>query len=367
MAILRDINSKTFVDLNHSCDSIHCGPPYRLTRPLFVIIEPMKQRVFGKTGVKVSEIGLGTWQLGGDWGDVSEKKSLEILNTAANEGVTFFDTADVYGAGRSEKLVGQMLKERKEGLFVASKIGRWDNPGWPDNFTLTNMRLQVEASIQRLGVEALDLVQLHCIPTETLKEGKVFDNLRTLKKEGKIKDFGVSVETMEEALTCLKHDDLVSLQIIFNIMRQKPIDTLFDVAKKNNTAIIVRLPLASGLLSGKMTKDTEFSPNDHRSYNRDGQMFNVGETFAGLPYKKGVDLTENIKTLVPGDMAMAQMALRWVLDFDAVSVVIPGASRPEQVSSNVTVSEMSPLSSGLHEALQEFYNQEVASHIRGAY
>jgi len=327
----------------------------------------MKQRQLGKTNEKVSEIGLGTWQIGGSWGEVSDQEAMDILHAAADAGVTFYDTADVYGDGRSERLIAQFIKERGGDLFVATKIGRWGTPGWPENFTLEAMRTHVEASRERLGVDALDLVQLHCIPTEILRTGEVFDNLRILKREGLIKQFGVSVETMEEALICIKHDDVASLQIIFNMLRQKPLDVLFEAALKSDTAIIVRLPLASGLLSGKMTKDTHFDIADHRNFNRDGQAFNVGETFAGLPYEKGVELVDSIKHLVPEGMTMAQMALRWILDFEAVTTVIPGASRAAQVASNVAVSDMAPLSPELHRALRTFYSQEVATHIRGAY
>ena len=215
-------------------------------------------------------------------------------------------------------------------------------------------------------MEALDLTQLHCIPTEVLREGEVFEWLRVLKREGKIRSFGVSVETNDEALICLGQEELASLQIIFNIFRQKPVE-FFDVAKSKGIALIVRLPLASGLLSGKFTKGTRFAETDHRSYNREGQAFNVGETFAGLPFEKGVDLSEALKTLVPEGMTMAQLALRWILDFDAVSVIIPGASNPRQALANVTASEMPPLGEELHARLREFYETQVAAHIRGPY
>ena len=327
----------------------------------------MNQRRLGKTNINVSEIGLGTWQIGGSWGDVSEATALDILQGAANKGVTFFDTADVYGDGKSERLISEFVKNQVNKPFVATKIGRWSEPGWPDNFTLQSMRTHVEASLKRLQVDTLDLVQLHCVPTDVLKKGEVFDSLRTLKKEGLIKQFGVSVETMEEAEICLKHDDVASLQIIFNIFRQKAIKSIFDEAIKKDTAIIVRLPLASGLLSGKMTKATEFGLSDHRNFNRDGQAFNVGETFAGLPFEKGVELADKLKELVPEGMTMAQMSLRWILDFPAVTTVIPGASNAGQVESNVSASELPALSNELHGLLSDFYEQQVKMHIRGAY
>lgn len=330
-------------------------------------MDNMKQRRLGKTNINVSEIGLGTWQIGGSWGDVSEDAALGILQEAADTEVTFFDTADVYGDGKSERLISEFMKNQADKPFVATKIGRWAEPGWPDNFTLETMRSHVKASLGRLQVDALDLVQLHCIPTEVLSKGEVFDSLRVLKKEGLIKQFGVSVETMEEAAICLRHDDVASLQIIFNIFRQKAIKSIFDEATKKDTAIIVRLPLASGLLSGKMTKATQFDPSDHRNFNRDGQAFNVGETFAGLPFEKGVELADTLKELVPEGMTMAQMSLRWILDFPAVSTVIPGASNARQVESNAAASELPPLSSELHALLGDFYEKNVEMHIRGAY
>lgn len=327
----------------------------------------MNKRIFGKTGVSVSEVGLGTWQLGGDWGEVADTAALDILMQAKQAGITFFDTADVYGSGRSEKLIGQFLRDAEEDIFVATKIGRRQDPGWPDNFLLEKMRAHIQDSLKRLGVDALDLVQLHCIPTNVLQRGEVFDNLRTLQSEGLIKRFGVSVETMEEAVICLDQPQLVSLQIIFNIFRQKPIGDLFEKAQSKQVAIIARVPLASGLLSGKMSADTSFDEKDHRNFNRDGQAFNVGETFAGLPFSKGVELADELKPLVPGGMTMAQMSLRWILDHDAVSTVIPGASSPAQVLANVAASDLPRLSPDLHAKLTKFYKNKVAANIRGPY
>jgi len=327
----------------------------------------MNARTFGKTGVRVSEMSLGCWQLGGtDWGNVEDKTALDILSTAVEAGVDFFDTADVYGNGRSETLIGRFLKERKPKLFVATKLGRTSSL-YPDKYTEAGVRAATEASLKRLGVSALDLTQLHCIPPAELKRGDVFEWLRKLQREGKIRHFGASVESMDEALVCLEQPGLVSLQIIFNVFRQKPIHTLFPKSKEKGVAIIVRLPLASGLLSGKLTKQSRFPQNDHRNYNRDGQFFNVGETFAGLPYEKGVELADAVKPMVPGGLTMAQMAQRWILDYDAVSTVIPGASRPEQAKANAEVSALPQLDPKLHDALQQFYTREVAPHIRGPY
>lgn len=328
----------------------------------------MKKRLFDGTGVSVSEIGLGAWQLGGtEWGDVPETAAFETLQAAIENGINFFDTADVYGLGRSEELIGKFLEGRSEGVFVATKMGRFPEPGWPANFSLEAFRAHTEASLRRLRLEALDLIQLHCIPTEVLRRGEVFDWLRQLKREGKIRNFGVSVESMEEALISLEQPELASLQIIFNIFRQKPITELFDRAQARGVALIVRLPLASGLLSGRYTKETRFPETDHRTFNRNGEQFNVGETFAGLPFERGVELTESLKALVPQGMTMAQMALRWILDFEAVTVVIAGARNAAQVAANTKASDLPPLSPELHEALKSFYDREVAANIRGPY
>lgn len=327
----------------------------------------MHSRSFGKVGRAVGEIGLGTWQLGGSWGDVTESDALETLRTAVSSGVNFLDTADVYGDGRSEKIIGKFLKETRAPLFVATKLGRWSEPGWPGNFTREAMRRQTDASLQRLGVEALDLTQLHCVPHDVLKKGDVFGWLGELQREGKIKAYGASVESMDEALTCLAQPECVSLQIIFNLFRQKPIAAIFDRALAQQVAVIVRLPLASGLLGGKMTKTRHFDATDHRNFNRDGQSFNVGETFAGLPFEKGVELAEALKGFVPAGESLAEFAIRWCLDFPAVSVIIPGARNPDQVRANVRASEHSPLSKDLHQRLANFYNEEVKALIRGPY
>jgi len=327
----------------------------------------MNQRFFADTKIHVSEIGLGCWQLGGaDWGDLGDKAAFDILNAAADSGITFLDTADVYGNGRSETLIGKFIKTRNEKFFIATKFGRMSDL-FPDKYTEAGIRTATEASLKRLGVEALDLTQLHCVPPQVLKQGDVFDWLRKLQSEGKIKKFGASVESMDEAKVCLAQPGLSSLQIIFNIFRQKPIHTIFAEAKQKRVAIIVRLPLASGLLAGKMTKSQKFAAKDHRTYNRDGQAFNVGETFAGLPFEKGVELADELKQFAPAGMSMADMAQRWILDQDAVTTVITGASKPEQASANSRVSYMPPLTPDLHKKLTDFYQREVMEHIRGPY
>lgn len=314
----------------------------------------------------VSEIGLGTWQLGGDWGKVDDKTAAEILETAVTNGVNFFDTADVYGSGLSEVRIAQFLKTIDANVMVATKIGRFSHPGWPQNFELATMRQHVEACLGRLQMEALDLVQLHCLPTEVYRKGEVFDHLRIIQQEGKIKRFGASVESMEEALMCIDHG-VDSLQIIFNIFRQKPIHDLFAPAREKGVALIIRLALASGLLAGKFKLDSTFAENDHRNYNKDGAAFNVGETFAGLPYAKGVALADQLKPLVPEGMTMAQMAQRWILDFPTVTTVITGATKVEQVVGNTAVSDLPNLPAELHYKMAEFYEEEVADYIRGPY
>ncbi len=327
----------------------------------------MKSRIFGQTGCSVGEIGLGTWQIGGNWGDVTEQDALATLQAAVDAGVNFFDTADVYGEGRSETIIGRFLKQTRAPIFVATKLGRFPQPGWPKNFTREAVRQHTEASLKRLGVDALDLTQLHCIPEDVLKRGEMLSWLEELRGEGKIKAYGASVESMDQGLWCIEHGGCAALQIIFNIFRQKPIEQLFARAKQKNVALIVRLPLASGLLSGRMTKATTFPADDHRNFNRDGQAFNVGETFAGLPFEKGVELSEQIKTFVPAGQTFAEFAIRWCLDHDAVSVVIPGARNPDQVRANVRPAAQPELSADLHAKLAAFYRQNVAAHIRGPY
>ncbi len=315
-----------------------------------------------------SPVGLGTWQLGSDcWGSVDGATAFKVLDAAVDSGVDFFDTADVYGAGLSEKRIGEFLKSRKLKLFVATKLGRFPDSGNEKNFSLEIFRKHTEASLKRLGRESLGLTQLHCIPSDILYRGEVFEWLRLLRAEGKIQNFGASVESMEEALFCLEQEGLVSLQIIFNIFRQKPIEVLFQKAKEKGVALIVRLPLASGLLSGSMQAERTFPANDHRNFNRDGAQFNVGETFAGIPFEKGVELAEGLKSLAPPEIPLYQIALRWILDFDAVSVIIPGCARAEQVRGNVAAESLTPLSPTLHEHIAEYYRERVAKHIRGPY
>ncbi|MBT3923850.1 MAG: aldo/keto reductase [Nitrospina sp.] len=324
----------------------------------------MNYRTFGD--IKVSEIGLGTWQLGADWGNVDDLTAERVLATAVENGVNFFDTADCYGEGLSETRLGKFVKTLSTEVVIATKLGRFPRPGWPENFSMEQFRKHTENSLKRLQRETLDLTQVHCPPTDLLKQGEVFDWLRTLKQEGKIKQFGFSVESIEEAQICLQEEGVASLQIIFNIFRQKAILSIFKEAQEKQVALIIRLPLASGLLSGHYNRDTCFSENDHRHFNRDGQKFNVGETFSGLPFEKGLELVDTLKSLVPENQTLSQFALRWILDFEAVRVVIPGSKNPQQVINNCAASSLPPLPTETHAALSDFYFKEVAPHIRGS-
>lgn len=330
----------------------------------------MKLRPFSEKGPLVSEVGLGTWQLGGsEWGEVPEESALAVLQAAAECGVTFLDTADIYGSGRSESLIGRFLKGRTDAdrFFVATKFGRRPDPGWPGNFDAATIRLHTEQSLQRLGVEAIDLTQAHCIPEKVMRRDAFWDGLRDLKTAGKIRAFGASVESVEEGLDCLQIDGLDSLQIIFNVFRQKPLQQLLQQAQARGVAIIVRLPLASGLLAGKWTRESRFGERDHRTFNADGQAFNVGETFAGLPFERGVELVEQMRPLVPQGWLMSEWALRWCLDFPQVTTVIPGATKVDQVRSNARASDLTPLPASVHATLRQVYDEHVSHFIRGKY
>ena len=334
----------------------------------------MKCRILGKTGVKVSEVGLGTWQLGGaDWGAVSEKEALAILHRAVDSGVNLFDTSDVYGLGVSERLIGKFLKETKGKVHVATKLGRAylvkHGGCWPRKFTLRIARQETQKSLKNLGVDSVFLQQWHCIPPQMLRDGDALDHLETLKKEGLIQNWGASVESIEEGLLCMTHPGCAALQVIYNIFRQKLTDELLPVARRCNVGILARVPLASGLLTGKFKKGHKFPAKDHRNFNRDGKVFNVGETFAGVPFEKGVVFAERTrKILKPTErVPMAQLALRWILDHDAVSTVIPGATRPEHADSNAAASALKPLKRAQHAALRELYQKKIAATIRGLY
>ena len=317
--------------------------------------------------LSIAEVGLGTWQLGGfDWGVVDEQVAFGILQTYVEQGGNFIDTADVYGMGISEKTIGNFLKQTNQELYVATKLGRRDdaNNGWPQNFGYDAMKKQTEESLMHLGQSQLFLEQLHCIPTGELQSGAVFDHLRRLQQEGLIRYWGASVETSEEALLCLQQDGIASLQIIFNLFRQHVADEVFAAAREKNVAVIVRVPLASGLLTGKFSEQTSFPEKDHRHYNANGEAFNAGETFSGIEFSTGVELAREIASMLPDDRT-AQWAIRWILDHPEVTTVIPGASKISQVNSNISASSLPPLSDETHQSLRKLYDEKILEKIRG--
>ncbi len=324
----------------------------------------MKLRRLGKTDYQVSEIGLGCWQMGGDFGTMGDETATAILDRAVELGVSFWDTADVYGGGLSEQRIGAYLPQTS-GQLVATKVGRGAGL-YPDGYSLAAVRASLEGSAKRLGVETLDLAQLHCVPTEVLRDGAIFQWMDALQRDGLVRHWGASVETIEEALICLEQPGLATLQIIFNIFRQDAVTRLLDRAAAADVGIIVRLPLASGLLSGKFGKDHRFAPSDHRNYNRDGKAFSVGETFGGIPFEKGVELTGQLQNMVPEGWPMSHLALRWILDHPAVSTIIAGVSRPDQLSDNVAASARSSLPDALMAQLADFYTGQVRPEVRGA-
>jgi aryl-alcohol dehydrogenase-like predicted oxidoreductase len=327
----------------------------------------MRYRSF--KGVQISEIGLGTWQLGSsDWGAVNDEEAFGILQSFVNAGGNFIDTADVYGMGISEKVIGRFLKTINKEIFVATKLGRRQDAanGWPQNFSYDAIRRHAETSLQHLNVPELFLEQLHCIPTEELRKGNVFDHLRKLQEEKLIRFWGVSVETTEEALICLEQEGIASLQIIFNLFRQHIADEVFAMAKEKGLAIIVRVPLASGLLTGKFTEQTTFSKTDHRNFNANGESFNAGETFAGIEFSQGVKFAREIGSLLPEER-MPQWAIRWILDHPEVTTVIPGASKVSQVQSNTGASDLPPLPNPTHQQLRTLYDEKIKPVIRGHY
>jgi aryl-alcohol dehydrogenase-like predicted oxidoreductase len=320
----------------------------------------MKKRRLGKTGFEISEIGLGTWQLGGRWGDpFDEKLADRVLSQAVESGVNFFDTADVYSDGLSEKALGKFLKNHHEGVFVATKCGRWLSPHVSSAYTPAALEAFVDDSLRRLGIETLDLIQLHCPPTEVYYRPEIFELFDQLRKKGKIRNLGVSVEKVEEGLKALEYDNVTTVQIIYNLVRQRPAERFFALAREKDAGILVRVPLASGLLSGKMSSSTQFSPADHRNFNRDGKAFDKGETFAGLDFATGLEVVEEFKRIFPSEPGLAAWALRWILMAEEVSCVIPGASRPEQVTDNLRASELRPLTPAEMQAVKSLYERKV--------
>jgi len=319
----------------------------------------MKNRILGKTGYEVSEIGYGSWSLGADWGDVSQEQALSTLSTLPKEGVTFIDTADVYGDGRSEKIIAQFRKTEHSKFIVATKAGRRLNPHVASGYTKENLTAFVERSLSNLGVDSLDLLQLHCPPTQVYYMPEVFGVLDNLVTAGKIRHYGVSVEKVEEALKAIEFPHVSTVQIIFNMFRQRPMELFFREAKKRNIGIIVRVPLASGLLTGKFTRDSQFAKNDHRLYNRKGESFDVGETFAGVDFNEGLTAVDELKKIVPEGFTLPQMALKWILMHEEVSTVIAGGKTPLQVTENCVASELPNLNEETMGKVKKIYEQHI--------
>lgn len=324
----------------------------------------MKYRILGKTGFQISEISLGTWQVGGKWGeDFDRDKAEKIINTALDNGVNFIDTADVYSDGESEAAIGRVLKNRSERIYVASKCGRKISPHTNEAYTPKKLRDLVENSLRNMQLEQLDLIQLHCPPTDVYYRPEIFAEFDKLKQEGKIANLGVSVEKVEEAIKAMEYANVTSVQIIFNMFRQRPAEKFFRQATANNIGVIVRVPLASGLLSGKFSRETTFSENDHRNFNRDGQAFDKGETFSGIDYETGLEAVEELKNEFPDTYSLPQYALKWILMFDEVSTVIPGASNPEQVLSNVKASDIPQLTREQMHRVNAIYEENIKENV----
>ncbi len=323
----------------------------------------MKYRELGRTGWKVSTISFGTWAMGSEWGKVNDDESLKALHRALDLGVNFFDTADVYGDGRSERLLAQLRKERSETFYVATKAGRRLNPHVPSGYNRQNLTAFVERSLKNLERDTIDLLQLHCPPTEIYYMPEVFSVLDDLVKAGKLRYYGVSVEKVEEALKAIDYPGVQSVQIIFNIFRERPSELFFGEAERKHIGILARVPLASGLLTGKLSRTTTFSSDDHRRFNRHGEAFDRGETFSGLDYETGLRAVEQLRPLVPQGQTMTQMALSWILMFPAVTCAIPGAKRIEQVEENAAAADLPALSETIMSKIRETYRTEVRDHV----
>lgn len=323
----------------------------------------MNYRELGRTGWKVSEVSFGAWAIGSAWGATDDRESIAALHRAIDLGVNFIDTADVYGDGHSERLIAQVLKARSETVRVATKAGRRLNPHVADGYTAENLARFVERSLQNLDTDALDLVQLHCPPTEVYYRPEVFGALDDLVQAGKIRHYGVSVEKVEEALKAIEYPNVKTVQIIFNMFRHRPAELFFREAQARQVGILARVPLASGLLTGKMTRETVFSASDHRQYNRQGGSFDRGETFSGVDYESGLEAVEALRRLVPDGATLAQLALRWILMFDAVSCVIPGAKRPAQVQDNVGAADLPALSEKDMAYVRQVYDAYIREQV----
>jgi aryl-alcohol dehydrogenase-like predicted oxidoreductase len=319
----------------------------------------MKYRELGRTGWKVSEISFGAWAIGGTWGNVDDKESLAALHRALDGGVNFFDTADVYGDGHSERLLARLRKERKEKFYIATKAGRRLDPHTADGYNRQNLTAFIERSLKNLEIDAIDLLQLHCPPMEVFYRPEVFGILDDLMKAGKLRHYGVSVEKVEEALKAIEFPGVQTIQLIFNIFRQRPSELFFPEAQRRRVGILARVPLASGMLSGKLTRSSTFAKDDHRNFNRHGEAFDRGETFSGVDFETGLRMVEQLRPLVPQGATPAQLALRWILEFPAVTCAIPGAKRPAQVAENIAASDLPPLSADAMKKIRAIYDAQI--------
>lgn len=327
----------------------------------------MEYRKLGNTGLEVSAVSFGTWAIGGSWGDVDESTALDALARAIDAGVNFFDTADVYGDGRAERLLALATRGREDAIHIATKFCRKGDVRDPQTYSAKSVREYCEGSLRRLERETIDLYQVHCPPREIIEQGDVFRVLDELKQEGKIRHYGVSVETVEEGMLAIRHPGVAALQVIFNVFRQKPAAELFPHTSAKGVGILVRLPLASGLLTGKFTAGDTFAKDDHRHFNRDGQAFNVGETFAGLPFAKGVELADRLRPIAEGRGSMARASMRWILDDERVSCVIPGFKNAAQIDDNLAAQDVRPFTPQERKHLEDFYESQVKPFIRGPY
>ncbi|MBV9948865.1 MAG: aldo/keto reductase [Myxococcales bacterium] len=323
----------------------------------------MKRRPLGRTGFEVSEISFGAWAIGGTWGDVDDAQSLRALHHAVDVGMNFIDTADVYGDGRSERLVGRLCKERRERIYVTTKAGRRRQPHVAAGYTLENLRAFVERSLQNLGVETIDLLQLHCPPSEVYGRPEVFGALDRLACDGKIRFYGVSVETVEEARAAIRYPNVQSVQIVFNVFRPKPAERFFAEAARARVGIIARVPLASGLLTGKLTAQSRFAADDHRTFNRNGEAFDAGETFSGVPFEQGLRAVEELRPFARAGATLAQTALRWILMFPEVTCAIPGAKTPEQAEENARAASLAPLDAQAMTLARDVYDRHFRAMV----
>lgn len=323
----------------------------------------MQYRDFGSTGWKVSEVSFGCWAIGGAWGSVEDSQSMAALRRALDLGVNFFDTADVYGDGRSERLLAQLRADHPGEIYIATKAGRRLDPHTADGYNRQNLTAFIERSLKNLQVEAIDLVQLHCPPTDVYYRPEVFGVMDDLVAAGKVRHYGVSVEKVEEALKAVEYPNVVSVQIIFNMFRHRPAELLFEQTKKRNIAVLARVPLASGMLTGRLSADSTFESDDHRQFNRHGEQFDVGETFSGVDFKTGLAAVKELKALCPPGMSLVQFALRWILMHDAVTCAIPGAKNPEQANENFGASDLPPLSEETMQQVKSIYDQLVREQV----